>query len=94
MIPSPVDRRLAIRRIRILRIAHPERRVLPDRRLDMRSSRLYFPSTEKGWLCFESETARRRLRPAPHDWAVRADEELESLCALAEVQRGDRSENG
>jgi len=83
--PLRLNRRLAIRRIRVIRIRHPERRVLPERRLDMRRSRLYFPPSEKGWLCFESEVARLRLRPIPPGWVLEPDEGLEELCRRAAV---------
>lgn len=86
VVPAPVDRRLAMRRIRSVRIQHPERRVLPDRRVDMRRSGLYFAPAEKPWLCFECESTLLRLRPAPQDWAARGDAELEALRALAERQ--------
>ena len=82
--PRRIDRRLAMRRIQVVKIHFPERRALPDRRLDMRRSRLYFPSTETGWLTFESPTAKRRLRPVPPDWALMDDERLEELCRRAE----------
>lgn len=83
VVPTLVDRRYAIRRIRVAKIAHPERRVLPTRRLNMARSWLYFPPTEKGWLCFESRTRRLRLRPIPENWLLRTDEQLERLRDLA-----------
>ena len=86
VLPSLVDRRLAIRRIRSIRIQHPDRRVLPDRRVDMSRSRLFFSPSERGWLCFESGDLRKRLSPAPEDWAVRNDADLEALCGQATEQ--------
>lgn len=85
--PLRINRRLAIRRIKVIRIYHPERRVLPDRRLDMRRSRLYFPPSETGWLCFESAVGRHRLRPIPPGWVLEPDDELEDLCRLAAEAR-------
>ncbi len=82
--PSLIDRRFAIRRIKIAKIHFPDRRVLPERRVDMRRSRLYFPPTESGWLTFESDTSKRRLRPIPPGWAHQPDEALEELCGHAE----------
>lgn len=93
VVPEPVDRRHGIRRIKILRIHHPERRVLPDRRIDMRRSRLFFPPTERAWLCFESETSKRRLTPVPEAWYLEDDHGLERLCALAEEQRERRPQS-
>lgn len=85
--PTPVDRRFAIRRVRVVRIHHPDRRVLPDRRVDMRRSRLFFSPDEKPWLLFESGSARRRLHPAPEHWVLADDAALEDLCSRAE-ERG------
>lgn len=81
-----VDRRRAIRRIRAVRIQHRDRRVLPDRRLDMRRSRLFFPPTESAWLCFENQDQKRRLRPIPDRWYLEDDAGLERLCGEAEPQ--------
>jgi hypothetical protein len=86
VVPSPVDRRRGIRRIRIIKIHHPDRRVLHDRRIDMRRSRLFFPPTEPSWLCFETGSLRRRLRPVPERWWLEDDAGLARLCELAEVQ--------
>jgi hypothetical protein len=77
--PSLVDRRSHIRRIRIIRFRLPERRVLPTRRIDMARSRLYFPPTEPGWLCFESDSERLRIRSFPEHWPALSDAELEAL---------------
>jgi hypothetical protein len=82
--PRLIDRRFGMRRIQVAKIHFPDRRALPDRRLDMRRSRLYFPATETGWLTFESGTAKRRLRPVPSDWALVDDAGLEELCGRAE----------
>jgi len=82
---SPLlDRRFGIRRVQVLKIHFRDRRAVPDRRIDMRRSRLYFPPTETGWLTFESEGSKRRLRPIPAEWAHWSDEALEELCGRAE----------
>lgn len=83
VVPTPLDRRLAARRVRMDKIHHAERRVLHDRRIDMRRSRLFFPPTEPGWLCFESGLLKLRLRPIPQGWALEDDRGLERLCRLA-----------
>jgi hypothetical protein len=83
VVPSPVDRRVTVRRLRNVRIFHPERRALPTRRVDLLRSRLFFPPTETGWLCFEADGIRRRLHPIPAGWAIDSDEALESLCRRA-----------
>jgi hypothetical protein len=87
VVPSPIDRRLAMRRIRSTRVPHGERRVASERRLDLQRSRLYFPPWERSWLCFESADVKRRLTPIPADWTTRDDAELEELCARAESPR-------
>jgi hypothetical protein len=75
-----------MRRVQVVKIHHPDRRKGPDRRVDMRRSRLYFPTTERSWLAFESGTDRRRLRPVPERWWLEDDAGLERLCALARPQ--------
>ena len=84
MVPSPLDRRLAVRRIVASRTHQPERRVAGDRRVDMRRSRLYFPPDESAWLCFESSETRVRLRPVPEGWMTWPEAELEALLAQAQ----------
>jgi len=38
----------------------------------------------EGWLCFESESGRRRLAPIPIDWATTDLLNLEYYCSRAE----------
>ena len=76
VVPSPVCRRRGVRRIQV--VNHH-----PDRRVDMRRSRLFFPPTEASWLCFESDADRRRLRPVPERWWLEDEAGLERLCTLA-----------
>ncbi|HEY0038624.1 MAG TPA: hypothetical protein VGB66_18135 [Longimicrobium sp.] len=86
VVPSPVCRRRGVRRINVARIHHPDRRTQPDRRLDMRRSRLFFPCTEPSWLCFEAGADRRRLHPVPERWWLEDAAGLERLCNLARPQ--------
>lgn len=87
-----VDRRRGVRRVHVVKIYHRDRRVLPDRRLDMRRSRLFFPPTESAWLCFEANARKLRLTPIPERWYLEDDAGLERLCTLAEPQAsGDRA---
>jgi hypothetical protein len=87
VVPHPMDRRLAFRRIRVMKIHNPERRTVPTRRVDMHRARLYFPPSETPWLAFESGAERRRLRPVPDRWWLEDDRGLSALCATAESQR-------
>lgn len=89
VVPTPVDRRVAVRRLRAIRIFHNDRRVIPTRRHDFNRARLYFPPSETGWLCFESDEAKRRLRPIPASWAHDSDVSLEELCVRAEPDTGN-----
>jgi hypothetical protein len=36
-----------------------------------------------GWLCFESESERRRIGPAPENWGKLSDAELQALLDSA-----------
>jgi hypothetical protein len=85
--PTRIERRVAIRRIRVTKLHHPERRVLPTRRIDMGTSRLYFPESETGWLCFECGSERLRLKPIPDGWAAMSDEGLDALRGRAMPRR-------
>ena len=87
VVPTLVDRRRALRRVAVMKVQHPERRMLPTRRINMTRSRLYFPPSECGWLCFETEGGRFRLRPIPPDWLLGSDEDLERLRRVAEAGR-------
>jgi hypothetical protein len=40
-----------------------------------------------GWLCFQSETERRRLAPVPPDWGEASEEQLAMLCTQAAPAR-------
>jgi hypothetical protein len=88
VVPSPLDRRLAVRRIQTSRMYQPERRQVGERRVDMRRSRLFFPPAQQPWLCFESADTRRRLSPIPPDWMTQTDAELEAMCQRAQQQSG------
>jgi hypothetical protein len=59
----------------------PERRVSRDRRV--RTPGLLTPGLESGWLCFETESDKRRLTPVPTGWDLVPDAELEGLLARA-----------
>ncbi|HYW08804.1 MAG TPA: hypothetical protein VE913_17715 [Longimicrobium sp.] len=61
----------------------PERRVRERRRSQV--TRALTPGLERGWLVFESETAKRRLVPPPAEWEQLSDAALSTLWARAEV---------
>ena len=86
VVPSPLDQRLAVRRIRASREHEVERRLAAERRVDLRRSRHFFSPHERAWLCFESPESRRRLTPFPDDWMLRSEAELEDLCDRADEQ--------
>lgn len=67
------------RRVAVTENYHPERRVLRDRR-----RRCTGPGLEHGWVCFQSESEKRRLAPPPGDWEQAADDALESLLGRAQ----------
>ncbi len=72
------ERRTTERRVaRAAVYAGPERRAGKERR--MRTPGLMTPGLESGWLCFESQSEKRRLSPIPPGWEQAPDEELESL---------------
>jgi hypothetical protein len=56
-----------------------KRRVLADAPVRRRSS-------ESSWLCFASATQRRRLTRYPPWWHALRPEELDRLCADAEIE--------
>ncbi|HET7230021.1 MAG TPA: hypothetical protein VFJ16_08475 [Longimicrobium sp.] len=60
----------------------PERRMARDRRRRGASAGL-----ERGWVCFQCESEKRRLAPPPADWQTAPDEELEALCRAAAPAR-------
>ena len=41
------------------------------------------PEMTEGWLCFESESEKRRLAPIPAGWEERHEGELWMLCSTA-----------
>ncbi len=70
-----------------------ERRLAPDRRIAAREAddRRQHPQPRyrvgeqmvHGWLCFESDTEKRRLAPIPSSWSALGDGDLERLCSTA-----------
>lgn len=71
----------------------PERRQVPDRR------RVYIPDfrperrtiadrrAPHGWLCFETDSERKRLAPVPPNWKHLPKEQMEKLCEQAHPVR-------
>ena len=53
-----------------------------------------------GWLCFESDNAKRRLSPIPANWRESTDQDLHRLLQQAQpvarprADRDDRPESG
>lgn len=67
----PERRRIPDRRRALLSECEVNRRVIPDRR------------APHGWLCFEAESERRCLQPAPPGWKHLSREQMEALCEQA-----------
>ena len=77
VIPQSVERR-ALRERRIAFRDARERRKRHEVRLRVSNGAV------PGWLVFESDHMKRRLRPIPHAWFEASDIELESMCSHAE----------
>ena len=60
--------------------------VLPGEHLDWpEKARRHLPaSMTEGWLCFESDTLKRRMHPIPPEWEGWTDDEIRLRCAAAE----------
>jgi hypothetical protein len=43
-----------------------------------------------GWLCFKSNSEKRRLAPVPANWTEAPESELERLCQSAKPTRSPR----
>lgn len=65
----------------VLAYEGPERREGGERR---NVTPFVSPGLSNGWLCFESESAKRRLAPPPAAWENASDAELASLWERAE----------
>jgi hypothetical protein len=61
-----------------------------DRRLSVGRTLLRARSGD-GWLCFDSGTERRRLRPIPEDWTRCNEGALVDYCRAAEPVRAPRA---
>jgi hypothetical protein len=48
-----------------------------------RNERSVHPELQRGWLCFQSETEKRRLTPIPAEWDALPDPELRSMLDAA-----------
>jgi hypothetical protein len=58
-----------------------------QRRGKDRRTRPFHPMTAYGWICFQSESEKRRLTPAPENWESFPADQLESLCRRSEPAR-------
>lgn len=59
----------------------------PERRAEERPTAMPFvnPQLAAGWLCFESDSAKRRLAPMPPGWEEASDEQLAEFWRSAEL---------
>src|SRR5215207_3450657 len=44
-------------------------------------------TVNEGWLCFESDSERRRLSPIPPDWRTSSNSALSAYCRSARAVR-------
>lgn len=65
--------------------------VTPDQLQPRTAAEDYLGEFGEGWLCFESETERRRLASYPVEWAALPEAELRALLARAAVVPARRS---
>lgn len=62
-------------------------RVWPVNPTEMTGPAVVPEDLRTGWLCFESEAEKRRLRPVPPSWEGRTDHELDILRRAADPVR-------
>ena len=64
--------------------SHAGERRIRERRVARGIRIALTPRLSRGWLAFESHSARRRLAPIPEEWHALPDEELLELWRVAE----------
>lgn len=86
IVPRLKERRdapVADRRAEILPIAFADRR-REERRVRQISRPTLRGAYSMGWLCFESDSEKRRLSPIPDDWTTCDDARLEAYVGMGE----------
>ena len=83
VVPQLTERRGFDRRVRLVPVAHADRRRDPDRRIINGKRPMLSAGLDGGWLCFESGTEKRRLTPIPSDWQRCPAEQLERFLESA-----------
>ncbi|HEX7978629.1 MAG TPA: hypothetical protein VF461_08505 [Gemmatimonadaceae bacterium] len=83
VVPQLTERRGLDRRVRIVPVAHADRRRDPDRRIISGRRPMLTAGLDGGWLCFESGAEKRRLTPIPSDWQRCPREQLEHFLEAA-----------
>lgn len=88
VIPRLVERRQGMRRAaqRGMQVVD-ERRTGMDRRIMTTRRASLGNGFERGWLCFESSSEKRRLAPIPQDWMRCRETQLERYCRQAATVR-------
>jgi hypothetical protein len=71
------------RRVEIVPIAFADRR-RAERRVRHVARPTLRGAYAQGWLCFESDTEKRRVSPIPEDWTVCDEEKLEAYMRSGE----------
>lgn len=90
IVPRLSERRsdeLTERRVNIVVVPFADRRRDPRRLVDQRRAVLR-GTFAQGWLCFESDTEKRRLSPIPEDWTICGEEKLEAYIRDGERVSG------
>lgn len=83
VVPQLTERRELERRVRLVPVAHADRRRDPDRRIISGRRPMLSAGLDGGWLCFESGAEKRRLTPIPSDWQRCSAQQLERLLDAA-----------
>lgn len=93
VVPQLAERRVGDRRHDRKPIGFVDRRG-SERRAIKSHRAVMAPGLGGGWLCFESDSDKRRLSPIPPGWAQSSDAEIEDYCRLAHPVRRSAQSDG
>ncbi len=92
VVPRLGERRVSERRSVAAQPAHSDRRCRTERRILTGHRSVLTKGLDRGWLCFEAPSEKRRLTPIPSDWLHCGVDSLERYCAEARPARRMTSE--